>query len=209
MKENDNNKDKTVSRTFLLSFYLLLRVVLVSVLSLMAIPLMSWNEDIMCPILAVFYLFVLFYFFCFTSYTEGFSDRNRIETGIIRENKNKGFLSAGILLAVMFAVGGVLMVLRTTDNYSNFGYVILNIIYMAFAYSTSFSIYFFQKGSYGITDVSGGDIQRLTSGLIVFAVIYIIAFILAGISYRIGNAGKHPVKDAITKIKSAFSKGNS
>lgn len=200
------NKDKTFQRMLILAFHLFLRVILISVLCLMAIPLMSWNESIMCPILAVFYLFVLFYFFCFTSFTEGFSDRNRIETGLIKEHKNKGFISSGMLLGVMFAVGGVLLVLRLTDNYSNVGFVILNVIYMAFAYSTSYSIYLFQMGDYGITDVSGGDVHRLTLGLIVFAVIYLVAFCLAGISYRIGLAGKHPIKKGIEKIKNMFSK---
>jgi len=83
-------KDKSLSHIFKLSLYFFLRIILICALSMMASTL-ALRAPIMNPILGIFYFLVLIYFVLLTFHHEGMSDRNRVETGLIRKNTAKGW----------------------------------------------------------------------------------------------------------------------
>lgn len=182
------------------SLYLFARVVLVCVLAFMAMPLASMAPDILNPILAIFYFIILLYFFVFTMWYEGVKDRNRVEIGLIKENKFKGFISAGIILFVLLLIN-YLPMFFSTDSKGVF-ISVLNVIKIIFSSSVSYEISFF----IGSVDLSamGGNWDHLIISSTVFTVIYIICAIGSGIGYIFGYKNIVIIGDKIEKIKKMF-----
>jgi len=164
-------KDKTFSHYAKLFLYLLARFVLVTVLSLMASPLAFKAPLFMNPVLGVFFLFALIYFFVLTCHFEGGRDRNRVETGLIRENKAKGFLCAGLLVAPLIAVGAV----GTFTVGEGIGLKIARIVYSVSSFST-----------WNLAETFAWDDTATVIRFIVYAAVLSLCFISAGVAYRLG-----------------------
>ena len=123
------------------TLYLFARVVLLCVLVFMSIPIASVAPGIFQPIFAVFYFFILLYFFILTMWHEGVRDRNRVEIGLIKENKAKGFISSGILLIFLLIVNYLPMFFDTESE--NIFVIIISVIKTVFSSSVSYLITLF------------------------------------------------------------------
>ncbi len=191
---------KNISLILKNSLYLFARVILVCVLAFMAIPLASVSRNIFNPIFAVFYFIVLFYFFVLTTWHEGVRDRNRVEIGLIKENKAKGFISAGIVLLFLLLVN-YLPMFFSPDSRGVF-VTILSVVKVIFASAVSYATSVF----IGDVDLSnmGGNAEHLMISSTVFTVIYTVCAVSSGISYIIGYKNIVLFGDKIEKIKSMF-----
>jgi len=154
-------------------------------LSFMALPMSSMAPDILNPILAILYTFMLIYFFVLTMWYEGGKDANRVETGVMKPMPYKGYLSAFIVTIplminsyAMYAIG---------PEVKNIFVSILRIIKVVVSFSTSYAITLFTTTSE--SDILEGAPTRAGDALtavIVFCVIYLIASVCAGIGYTFG-----------------------
>ncbi len=194
-----------MKNTFKCSLYLLARVILVCMLSFMAIPLSSVAPDLLEPVLALLYTFMLIYFFVLTMWHEGGKDRNRVEIGAMKPMPYKGYLSAFIvtlpLMAISFSMYAV------GSEVKNIFVDILRIVKVVFSFSTSYAINLFTSTSE--SDILEGVQTQQSDALIaviVFCVIYFIASVAAGIGYTFGykkieviNPLKKQIKDLFTK----------
>ncbi|MBS5737914.1 MAG: hypothetical protein KHW62_07900 [Clostridiales bacterium] len=183
------------------TLYLFARVVLLCVLVFMSIPIASVAPGIFQPIFAVFYFFILLYFFILTMWHEGVRDRNRVEIGLIKENKAKGFISSGILLIFLLIVNYLPMFFDTESE--NIFVIIISVIKTVFSSSVSYLITLF-VGNVDISQTMGGNMERLMISSTVFTVVYIICVIGAGIGYIFGYKNIVVIGDKIEKIKSMF-----
>ncbi len=198
---NESQKDKTVALIFKLTFFYFLRVILVCALSFMAIPLGSFSPKIVWPILAVFYLLIMLYFFSFTSHSEGLTDRNRIETGIIKNIPFKGYISAGVLALIMIVIG-IVPFLYGYDS----SFVVCRIfliLYYLLSMSTAFAAQVFV--GVDVSDINAEmNMENLIIRFAVFAVILIICTVVSGISYKFGLDNKHPFKPLTDTVSGWF-----
>lgn len=183
------------------TLYLFARVVLLCVLVFMSIPIASVAPGIFQPIFAFFYFFILLYFFILTMWHEGVRDRNRVEIGLIKENKAKGFISSGILLIFLLIVNYLPMFFDTESE--NIFVIIISVIKTVFSSSVSYLITLF-VGNVDISQTMGGNMERLMISSTVFTVVYIICVIGAGIGYIFGYKNIVVIGDKIEKIKSMF-----
>ena len=88
--------------TFKLSLYLILRVLMICMLCFMCVPLtVSDGFSWLIPVLAVFYLVVLFYFVVFTCWTVGCKDKIKVDAGRQKSNMARGFISSGIVFGIL------------------------------------------------------------------------------------------------------------
>jgi len=181
-------KDKSLSHIFKLSLYFFLRIILICALSMMASTL-ALRAPIMNPILGIFYFLVLIYFVLLTFHHEGMSDRNRVETGLIRKNTAKGFISAGIVIVPMILAGAIPTIFM--NGIENVFTNVLNIIYLIFSLSVM-----------NLAHTFVGDTQSKVIGFAVYAAVYAICFICAGIAYKFGFEDKHPFKKITDKFAS-------
>ena len=143
----------------------------------------------MNPILGVFYLFALMYFFILTCHHEGMSDRNRVETALIRKNKAKGFISAAIVIVPMLLAGAIPVIFM--NGIENVFTNVLSIIYAVFSLSVM-----------NLADAFVGDTGSKLIAFGVYAAVYLICFICAGISYVLGFEDKHPFRKITSKFDS-------
>lgn len=184
-------KDKTVALILKLTFFYFLRLILVCALSFMAIPLGSFSQKIFWPILAIFYFLIILYFFSFTSHREGLSDRNRIETGIIKNIPFKGYISSGILTFILIIIG----VIPFLYGYSSSSLIckIFLILYYLLSMSTAFAAQVFV--GVDVSDINTEmNMQNLIIRFVVFCAILLICTIVSGISYKFGLDNKHPLR---------------
>lgn len=194
---NEPQKDRTVGLIFKLTFFYFLRLILVCALSFMAIPLGSFSPKIIWPVLAVFYFLIILYFYSFTSHSEGLTDRNRIETGLIKRIPFKGYISSGILTLILIVIG-IVPFIYGYDS-SHVVCRIFLILYYILSMSTAFAAQVFV--GVDVSDINTDmNMENLITRFVVFAVIMIICTIVAGISYKLGLENKHPVKPFIDKV---------
>ncbi len=132
---------------------------------------------------------------------EGVRDRNRVEIGLIKENKAKGFISSGILLIFLLIVNYLPMFFDTESE--NIFVIIISVIKTVFSSSVSYLITLF-VGNVDISQTMGGNMERLMISSTVFTVVYIICVIGAGIGYIFGYKNIVVIGDKIEKIKSMF-----
>lgn len=192
---------KDVVLTLKGTLYLFARVVLVCVLAFMSYPLSSMAPEVMRPVLAVFYFIMLIYFFTFTMWNEGVRDRNRVEIGLIKENRAKGFISAGILLAFLLIVNYLPMFFDTQSQ--NVFVVIISVVKVVFSSAVSFAVSFFVK-DVDISQTMGGNMSHLWVSSTVFTVIYLCCAVAAGIGYIVGYKNIVIFGDKIEKIRKMF-----
>ncbi|MBQ4645701.1 MAG: hypothetical protein IJB72_08075, partial [Clostridia bacterium] len=122
-----------------LSLSLLLRTVLVCMLSFMAVitlgMIASSNGEINPVVAVIFgliYLFMLLYFFTYTSWVEGGRDNNRVAIGQATEMLYKGYLSAAIVVIPIIAIFVISYVFMDVQN-SVMG--VLNILKLIFVWA--------------------------------------------------------------------------
>lgn len=192
---------KDVVLTLKGALYLFARVVLVCVLAFMSYPLSSMAPDIMRPILAVFYFIMLMYFFIFTMWNEGVRDRNRVEIGLIKENRAKGFISAGIVLALLLIINYLPMFFNTQSQ--NIFVIIISVIKVVFSAAVSFAVSLFVH-NVDISQTMGGNMDHLLVSSSVYTVIYLLCAVGAGIGYIVGYKNIIIIGDKIEKIKAMF-----
>ena len=77
--------------------FLFLRFFTFCVLVFMTIPLIATMPTVLGPVMGVFYLIAVAYFWGFTSHAEGLKDRNRVSIGQEKEFLLKGFVCALIV----------------------------------------------------------------------------------------------------------------
>ena len=180
-------KDKTLSHNLTLILHLFLRVILVCILSIMASAVAATAPMFLNPLLGLLYLFAIIYFFTFTCNFEGTRDRNKVETGLIRENKGKGFLCSGVLVSTMIIVGAIPTFWGTETIFTK----IVSVIY----YILSMSVW-------NLVEIFTSGAENSMVRFIIYATVYIICFILAGVGYRLGYENKHPFKPLADKFSS-------
>ena len=181
-------KDKSLSHIFKLTSYLFLRILLICALSMMASTL-TIKAPIMNPIFGIFYFFALIYFFALTCHHEGMSDRNRVETSLIKKKKAKGFISAAIIIVPMLLAGAIPVIFM--DGIKNIFTNVLSIIYAIFSLSVM-----------NLADTFVGDTGSKTIAFAVYATVYAVCLICAGISYILGFEDKHPFRKITDKFAS-------
>jgi hypothetical protein len=167
--------------------HLFLRVILVCILSIMASAVAATAPMFLNPLLGALYLFAITYFFAFTCNFEGTRDRNKVETGLIRENKGKGFLCSGVLVSTMIIIGAIPTFFGTEVLFTK----ILSVIYYVLSMSVWNLVEIFTSGA-------GNSLVRF----IIYAVVYLICFILGGVGYKLGYENKHPFKPIADKFSS-------
>ncbi len=158
--------------TFKLSLYLILRVLMICMLCFMCVPLtVSDGFSWLIPVLAVFYLVVLFYFVVFTCWTIGCKDKIKVDAGRQKSNMARGFISSGIvfgILEVLFILSIVI-----TEGLAGQIFNVANMI-------TSFFSYFLLMSFVGTSPYPG------SYGILVYSLLIIACIITGGISYIIG-----------------------
>lgn len=200
-KQRGDIMSKDVVLTLKGALYLFARVVLVCVLAFMSYPLSSMAPNVMRPILAVFYFIMLMYFFVFTMWNEGVRDRNRVEIGLIKENKAKGFISSGIVLAFLLIVNYLPMFFDIQSK--NIFVIVISVIKVVFSSAVSFAVSMFLP-NVDISQTMGGNMSHLWVSSTVFTVIYLLCAIGAGIGYIVGYKNIVFIGDKIEKIKKMF-----
>lgn len=130
-----------MKETFKSSLYLLLRLLMISLLSFMSIPLWGKSVEILGPILAVFYFIILMYFFVFTMWSVGRKDVIKVNSGNMKINKLKGFIAGGFVLipTVIFYFLPEFFPKETTNAVVR---LILNMLKLFFTMSCTFAMDF-------------------------------------------------------------------
>jgi len=173
-----------MKNTLKCSVYLLARVILVTMLSFMAIPLSSSAPEILNPILAVFYTFMIIYFFVLTMWHEGGKDSNRVSTGVMNETLYKGFVSAAIVCIPVILLTVFMLLVKNADNPVTNALSIIEVIFVV-------SVYYAVSLVTPVTaaDITEGVVATTADRIptvIVFCVIYTACIIAAGIGYIVG-----------------------
>ncbi|MBE6890610.1 MAG: hypothetical protein E7481_01155 [Ruminococcaceae bacterium] len=174
-----------------LSLSLLLRTVLVCMLSFMAVitlgMIASSNGEINPVVAVIFgliYLFMLLYFFTYTSWVEGGRDNNRVAIGQATEMLYKGYLSAAIVVIPIIAIFVISYVFMDVQN-SVMG--VLNILKLIFVWA---GIYLTVPLTGGIStttvDTEGADPTLALYMTLILCAVYIIAAVCSGVGYVFG-----------------------
>lgn len=191
---------------FKLSLSLLLRTVLVCMLSFMAVITLgmvgSSNGEInpvISVIFGIIYLFMLLYFFVYTSWVEGGKDNNRVKIGQANEMVYKGFLSAAIVVVPVIAV---FVITYAFMNVQNTVMSILNILKLIFVWAGIYLTVPF-TGGISTTSVDAEGTADPTLALymtLILCVIYIIAAICSGVGYIFGYKKISFIPQLVNKI---------
>lgn len=184
------------------SLYLFARYVLICVLVFMTVPLSGILPNILNPILGFFYLFVLLYFFIFTMWHEGKRDKNRVETGQLKELKSKGFICAAIV-AVFLSIFVVSPMFFSPDSESVV-LTVLAILKTAFCMPIAYLIPVFFNLDVDIESSYGGNIENLTASTILFLIVMAICIISCGIGYISGYKSIQIIEPVKQKVKNLF-----
>lgn len=150
----------------------------------MSIPLVSLAPSILRPALGIFYFFVLLYFFVFTMWYEGGKDINRLNTGLIKKNMGKGFISAAIV-AVPLCIIHIVPIFFPPEMKNLFA-TILGVLKVIFSMSSVFAVQIFIKDEVDITQGVGGNLESAYIAAFVYCGILLICVIGSGIGYIVG-----------------------
>lgn len=161
---------------------LFLRMILIAMLSFMAIPVMAFVEKesafayILFVVFGILYLFMLCYFFVFTLWSEGGSDRNRVANNVIVYHPWKGFLSAAIVMIPLYVIQ--IIPLFFSDTTPEILKAVLTVLKLIFS----------MPGFFPTLALTGGDLSQFLDvmGTSICCVLYTIAIVCSGIGYLVG-----------------------
>lgn len=177
---------------FKLSLSLLLRTVLVCMLSFMAVitlgMIASSNGEInpvVAVIFGIIYLFMLLYFFVYTSWVEGGRDSNLVKIGKANELVGKGFISSAVIVIPIMAIFIVSYVFMDVQNTVM---SVLNILKLIFVWAGIYLTVPFTGGiSTTTVDAEGGSDPILALYMtVILCAVYAVAAICSGVGYIFG-----------------------